>query len=153
MKHSALLVLRIAKRTDYALRVLLYLSVRPNQRCSTQLIADAFGLSLHHLHKVVRDLGDLGLLAIHRGSTGGVELAKAPAKISVGLVVRAFEGDDSLVECFASDTDECVISPSCGLKSSLRKAQEAFFKHLDPTTIADLTRGPAARALRRLTGD
>lgn len=142
--------MRIAKRTDYALRVLLYLAVRPGERFSTQQIAEAHGLSLNHLHKVVRDLGELKLVMLHRGAKGGVELAKDPADISVGKVVRAFEDEDMLVECFIEESNTCVISSACKLKKSLRGAQEAFFKHLDPTTIMDLVRGRAANALRGL---
>jgi len=142
--------MRITKRTDFALRVLLYLAVHPGERFSTQQIASAFGLSLNHLHKVVRDLGELGLVTLHRGAKGGVELAKEPAKISVGKVARAFEDSDALIECFADENNTCVISPGCKLKSVLRGAQDAFFAHLDPVTVADLIRGRANKALRRL---
>ena len=143
--------MRITKHTDYALRVLLFLAVRPGQRISTQSIADAHGISLNHLHKVVRALGDLGLLVLVRGATGGIELAVDPAKVTVGSVMRELDDQSALIECFQSETDDCVISPACGLKGALREAQEAFYASLDGVNLKDLASGKRAARLRKLT--
>ncbi|MCL4162550.1 UNVERIFIED_CONTAM: hypothetical protein GTU68_007768 [Idotea baltica] len=142
--------MRITKHTDYALRVLLYLAVRPNERISTQVIAESYDISVHHLQKVVRALGQNGWIQLHRGGQGGVELAKAPDKISVGEVMRAMDDRDNLVECFKPETNLCVITPSCGLKSALRDAQEAFYEHLDPILLSELLER-RTKALRKLT--
>ncbi len=142
--------MRITKHTDYALRVLLFLAVRPGERVSTQSIADAHGISLNHLHKVVRALGDLGLLALVRGAGGGIELVVDPADITAGSVMRALDDQGTLIECFQPETDACVISPACGLKGALRDAQEAFYASLDGVTLADLLRGRRASRLRKL---
>lgn len=144
--------MRITKHTDYALRVLLFLAVRRGERVTSQTIAEAHGISLHHLHKVVRSLADLSLVRLHRGAGGGVELAREPDAISVGAVMRALDDTDALIECFARETDACVISPACGLKGALRGAQEAFYASLDPVTIASVAGGRRGARLRRLTG-
>lgn len=142
--------MRITKHTDYALRVLLFLAVRPGERVSTQSIADAHGISLNHLHKVVRALGDLGLLALVRGAGGGIELVADPADVTAGSVMRALDDQSALIECFQPDTNACVISPACGLKGALRDAQEAFYASLDGVTLADMVRGRRAGRLRKL---
>ncbi len=148
----AFLPVRITKHTDYALRTLLYLAVRPGQRCSTQVIAEAYGISSHHLQKVVRALGQHGLIHLHRGSQGGVELAMDPAEISVGKVMRALDDQEGLVECFKPESNLCVITPSCGLKEALGGAQEAFYAHLDPITLSELVKR-SRKQLRKLTGN
>lgn len=143
--------LRITKHTDYALRVLLFLAVRPGERISTQSIADGYGISLDHLLKITRRLGELGYLHLYRGAGGGVELARDPDDISVGAVMRALDDQDSLIECFRPDTNTCVVAPSCGLKGALRVAQEAFYASLDDLTLAAVLKRRSSR-LRDLTG-
>ena len=145
--------MRITKHTDFALRVLIYLAVRPGERVSTKSIADANGISTAHLQKVVRGLGELGYLQLHRGSGGGVELAREPVDVLVGDVVRALDDATSLVECFEPATDACVISPACRLKGVLHVAQEAFYAALDDTTLEELVAGKVGQRLRSLTGE
>lgn len=143
--------MRVTKHTDYALRVLIYLGSRKAGRVTTQSIADAFDISASHLQKVVRALGELKLVSLFRGVNGGIELCVDPAKISVGAVVRALDDEDAWIECFSEETNECVVSTACGLKGALRTAQEAFYKSLDPISIADVI-GRRANALKKLTG-
>lgn len=135
--------MRITKHTDYALRVLLYLAVRSKQGAESEVvptarIAEAFGISENHLTKVARRLSELGLVTSKRGVGGGLTLALEPTEVSVGAVMRAFDRAEDLIECFDEATDECVISPACGLKAVLGEAQEAFFATLDPVTLAEL---------------
>lgn len=143
--------MRVNLHTDYALRVLVYMAVRPDERVPTATIATAFGVSLHHLHKVVRALGGLGLVALHRGAGGGVELARSPDEIRIGAVVRALDDDKALVECFQPGSVACVIAPACALKGALKQAQEAFYAELDPLTLAAVVQGKRAARLRSLT--
>jgi len=142
---------RLTLHTDYALRVLVYLAVRPNDRVATASIAEAYQISVHHLHKVVRALGELGVVTLHRGSGGGVELARPPEEISVGEVVRALDDENMLVECFRAETDACAISPACTLQGALRRAEEAFYAELDAVMLSTAVRGSLRSKLRRLT--
>lgn len=144
--------MRITKHTDYALRTLLFLAVRDDEHATSKDIADAHGISLHHLHKIVRELAELGLVHLQRGPGGGVQLAQAPEEISVGSVMRGLDDTDALIECFDKETNTCVIAPACGLKSALRDAQEAFYASLDQVTIAQIVGGRSRSRLRKLTG-
>ena len=144
--------MRITKHTDYALRILLYLAARPKERVTTKAIGDAYDISTSHLQKIVRALGELGVVELFRGVGGGIELKVSPSDISIGSVVRALDDSDSWIECFQPETNTCVVAPSCGLKGALREAQEAFYAALDPVTIGAVVRGRGAQ-LRALTGD
>src|SRR5690242_6083586 len=48
--------------TDYSLRVLVYAASRPDSRCLTADVAHAFGISRHHVVKVVNELQHLGYI-------------------------------------------------------------------------------------------
>lgn len=130
--------MRLTLHADFSLRVLLYLAARPGRPASTQELADAYGISKHHLVRVVQTLAEGGWVEVKAGRSGGVTLGKAPKAISVGKVVRAAEPDFQLVECFNREQNTCPIAPACGLKGVLGEAREAFLAVLDRYTLADL---------------
>jgi Rrf2 family transcriptional regulator, nitric oxide-sensitive transcriptional repressor len=134
--------------SDYALRLLLYLAAHPDRVISVQEVSRAYGISHHHLVKIVRRLADEGLVLTTRGRGGGLRLGVDPAAINVGALVRATEPHLNLVECFDRATNTCPIARACGLERALRQAQQAFFDVLDRYTLADFQ--PRAPALVRL---
>ncbi len=137
--------MRLTLYSDYALRVLMYLAVRGRDLVSIQEIAAAYGISAHHLTKVVQRLGRSGFVETVRGRRGGLRLAKAPDEIRIGAVFRSTEEDLALVGCMA-DPQACAISGICGLQPLLREALGAFLAVLDGATLADLV-GPKRAAL------
>jgi Rrf2 family nitric oxide-sensitive transcriptional repressor len=140
--------MRLTRHTDNALRTLIYLAVHPDEPARISDIARRMGMSHDHLAKVVARLAQLGYVETTRGREGGVRLAKEPARINVGDVVRATEDNLTLVECFDPSTNQCPIAPACALAPALDKALTAFFAVLDDYTLADLTEKP--RSLTRL---
>lgn len=134
--------MQLTSFTDYALRVLIYAAVHPESRCLTSEVATAFGISRHHVVKVVNELQHLGYLDTTRGRDGGFSLARRPDHIRVGEVVRHTEGTVTLVECFDRATNTCPLARACGLKGVLSEAFEAFFAVLDRSSLADLVAEP-----------
>jgi len=137
--------------TDYALRILVYAAARPDERCLTADVASAYGISRHHVVKVVNGLQHLGYIETTRGRAGGFTLAHAPDHIRVGDVVRRTESS-VLVECFDRHTNTCPLAQACGLKGALAEAFAAFLAVLDRYSIADMVARPQwASALLTLT--
>ncbi|MDI1260692.1 Rrf2 family transcriptional regulator [Aquabacterium sp.] len=136
--------MKLTAFTDYSLRVLMYLAAQPGRRATIAEIAASFGVSEHHLTKVVHFLGKKGWLATVRGKGGGLGLAQTPDAIRVGEVVRQTEGAAMPAECFGVEGGHCCIARICRLRGVLGEAVEAFHAVLDRYTLADLTRnGPA----------
>ncbi|MEQ8662780.1 MAG: Rrf2 family transcriptional regulator, partial [Gammaproteobacteria bacterium] len=100
----------------------------------------AFGVSRNHLMKVVQFLGQQGWLHNVRGRGGGLELACAPERINLGVVVRAAEGAPLPAECFDRAHNTCAIARTCRLRGVLGEAVDAFHAVLDAYTLADITR-------------
>lgn len=140
--------MRLTRYTDYAVRVLLYLGRKPGQLSPISEIAGAYGISQNHLMKVVNDLVNAGYLESLRGRNGGVRLARPPAEINIGALVRHTEDDFDLVEC-----GSCLIAPACGLTSVLDEALLAFLKVLDGYSLADVLarRGDFSHLLKGAT--
>ncbi len=138
--------MQLTSFTDYSLRVLIYAAARPEMRCQTSDVATAFGISRHHVVKVVNELQHLGYLETTRGRTGGFRLATPPDRIRIGEVVRRTEGSMTLVECFDRGTNTCPLARACGVEGSLREAFDAFFAVLDRQSLADLIGQPRSMA-------
>ena len=142
--------MHLTQFTDYSLRVLIYLGLRGDRGlCTIHDIAGQYGISENHLMKVVHGLSRLGYVDAVRGRNGGLRLARDPAAISIGAVVRATEDDMALVECFDSARNECRITEACTLRHALGEAHQAFFRVLDGYRLSDLLR-PKARLARLL---
>src|ERR1700753_2102132 len=98
-------IMRLTDYTDYSLRVLLYLSVRPSGLSTIQEISDAYGISKNHLMKIVQQLGELGWVETVRGRNGGLRIASRSRDLTIGDVVRKTENDFAIVGCFADQGD------------------------------------------------
>ncbi|MEY8827174.1 Rrf2 family transcriptional regulator [Sedimentitalea sp. XS_ASV28] len=137
--------MRLTSFTDYGLRMLMRLGSAPGQVFSTSELADEFGLSRHHLTKIMQKLARVGIVETRRGGGGGAALVRAPGEVRLGDIVRVLEDGKALVECF--DTNgSCKIDGHCGLKRRLRVAEHAFLASLDQSTLADVVLPPVRGA-------
>jgi Rrf2 family transcriptional regulator, nitric oxide-sensitive transcriptional repressor len=142
--------MQLTQYTDFAMRTLIALGLNPGEKLTVTEISNSYGISRNHLVKVVARLADLGYIETLRGKGGGMRLAKAPAAIRIGQLVRAMEAELGVVECLQADGGGCVIAPTCRLKSLLRTATEQFIRSLDEHTMEDVLRQRAP--LSRLLG-
>jgi Rrf2 family nitric oxide-sensitive transcriptional repressor len=130
--------MRLTVYTDYALRVLMYLSVHTDPLPTIAEIAESYRISRSHVMKVAYELGHAGYIETVRGKKGGLRLARSPSEIRLGEVIRRTEPDMALVACFEPAKVQCVLSSDCRLRSTLYQAQAAFLEVLDRFTLADL---------------
>lgn len=130
--------MRLTQHADYGLRVLMYLAGRPGEYATSADLANTFGVSHHHLLKVVHRLCELGWVDAKRGPSGGVSFHPSTGDVTVGEVVRALEPQHALVECFDPATNTCPMSGTCGLAPLLMRANEAFLHELDRTRLRDI---------------
>lgn len=131
--------MQLTAHTDYALRVLIYLTLHPDQRVTINELAGFFQISKNHLVKVVHNLGLKGFVRTVRGKGGGICLARPADQIQIGSVVRQMEGHFQLAECFnLSKQGRCAIQPQCGLTGLLGQAVQQFLQVLDQATLADV---------------
>jgi Rrf2 family nitric oxide-sensitive transcriptional repressor len=138
--------LRLTTFTDYALRVLLHVATAPGGRSTVAQIARSYGISQHHVVKVVHLLGKEKLLANTRGRNGGLQLAKPSETIGVGDVVRITEEPSVLAECFAPE-GHCAINGHCRLARVLDESHAAFYRVLDRYTLQDLVANPRMKVI------
>lgn len=141
--------MHLSLQTDFALRTLMALAATDRQM-SVDEIATSYGISPNHLSKVAQRLQAHGYVVAQRGRGGGLNLAKDPADICIGTVVRQFENLRGLVECMDPETSRCPVVGACGLQSVLGNALNAFIVHLDDYTLADIL--PQKQRFKTLLG-
>lgn len=134
--------MRLTSFTDYGLRMLMRMAGTPGQGVSTAEMAQEFGLSRHHLTKIIQRLAQAGFVATRRGSGGGAMLARPASEIRLGAIIRLLEEGQPLVECFGPGGGDCNIDGRCRLKARLRAAEAAFLADLDRSTLADIALRP-----------
>lgn len=133
--------MRVTTRTNLAVRVLMICANNMDRLITTAEISGISNSSAHHAARVVHELQAMGVISTLRGRGGGIRLEKPVDQISIGMIMRRFESDIPLAECFNPDTNTCPLAKACRLRSYLKRALEAFFHELDMVTLEDLVRG------------
>jgi Rrf2 family nitric oxide-sensitive transcriptional repressor len=142
--------MQLTLHADYAFRILIYLGSQPaGYIAATEEISSTYGISRHHLVRVVQTLSEQGYVKVSPGRSGGVSLAQEPRMIRLGDVMRSTEVNLRVVECFDAQTNTCPIVPVCRLKPILGEALQAFIGVLDGYTLADLISGNKRNQLKK----
>lgn len=138
--------MRLTKFTDLALRAVMRLAVSErDESATTREVADSMDVPYAHMAKVVTRLQHLGVVEARRGRGGGLVLTDVGRRASVGWLVRTLEGEEEVVAC--EGDPPCPLRAACRLRGALRSAQEAFYRTLDPLTVADLVGSPTGPVL------
>lgn len=130
-------VLRVTRLTDYATVLLTVLAGRPQDVLSATELAEASGLEVPTVSKVLKPLAQAGLVDGFRGVRGGYRLARAAAAISLVEIVEAMEGPLAMTEC-SLDHGECGISQQCGVRGNWRRINDVIAEALRGVTLADM---------------
>ncbi|OOR93178.1 Rrf2 family transcriptional regulator [Moraxella caviae] len=100
--------MRLTNYSDYALRTLIYLAVKPSPNALANIndIADSYQISKSHLTKIVHQLGKLGYIESVRGKGGGIRLSMHPRNINIGELIRHTESDFNILDCLTDPTPD-----------------------------------------------
>ena len=134
--------MKLSTRSRYGTRIVLELA-RHFGEDPTQVseIARVQKIPVKYLEQLIRTLKQAKLITSVRGSKGGHQLNEEPGKITVGQIVRLFEGQTDLVEC-VSLPHKCTMADECRVRNVWIEATEAMYEKLDNITIADLICDP-----------
>ncbi len=83
--------MKLQKNTSLALYSVLEFATDPHRHISAAEIADKYGVSSHHLAKVLSDLARAGVVESVRGVGGGYRFAGNARRLTLMDVIRTFE--------------------------------------------------------------
>jgi Rrf2 family protein len=142
--------MQVSARGDYAVRACLALASSYPTTLSAQVLATEQNLPRKFLETILGDLRRAGLVHSVRGVDGGYTLAREPAGIRIGDVLRATDGplagvrgmrpEETVYEGTATHLQELWIA----VRASVRRV-------LDEVTLADVVKGRLPAHVRRLT--
>lgn len=134
-------MLKLTKKADYGLIALRHLALAANSpkgSAPAKDIAEAYGIPLPLLSKVLQKLARAGLLTSEQGTNGGYRLARDAGEISALEAIRTIDGPIILTQCFTEHTG-CHQSELCPVREPLRKVHEGILGLLANITLADLS--------------
>jgi Rrf2 family protein len=127
--------MRLQISTRLAIFAALELTARENRQLSVADIGEKYGVSSHHLAKVMHIMGRAGLVRAIRGAGGGYRFAGNPRRVTLLDVVQLFE-DVSSVEQDAGVAD--ATSGGRALQAILNEIDTIAWATLGSITIATM---------------
>jgi len=135
----------LSKRSKYAIKALLALADHPRDEPVRIVdLAREEQIPPKFLELILLGLKNQGILRSRKGKGGGYLLARDPADIYLGQIVRMFDGPLAPVPC-ASQTayvpcGDCHDEAVCGVHLAMKAVRDATARVLDGTSIAALRR-------------
>lgn len=135
--------MRISKETDYALRALFTLvEHRGGGPIPIRELARRNEVPKKFLEQIMLRLKSRGWVSSLPGARGGYLLAKAPEKITMGEVVRHFDGILAPIECVSvACYKRCSQEPVCRFRRVFLDARNYVAQLMDHATLAEVAQG------------
>ena len=130
--------MRISRQADYAIRVVLDLSLHPEARIKE--IARRQRLSVSYVGRISQRLAKEGILDNKRGRLGCLSLASSPDQISILDVIEAIDGTAKVDRCLLAPI-ECGREKFCPVYHVGQEVLLTDVAKLSSVTFASLTNG------------
>jgi len=133
----------ISMRSKYAIKALSHMArFKDKESYLIAELAQAENIPKKFLEAILLTLKSQGILSSRKGPGGGYWLAKSPAVITLGSIIRAFEGDLAPVQCLAENAPatcpECQDAATCATRLVMADVQKAVSSVVDSVTLADM---------------
>jgi Rrf2 family protein len=133
---------RISKKTDYALRALFTLVDHfGGAPIPIRELARRNDVPKRFLEQIMLQLKVQGWVESAAGIRGGYLLAKNPAKITMGEVVRHFDGILAPIDCVSvTGYKRCSQEPVCKFRRVFLDARNYVAGVMDKATLAEIAK-------------
>jgi Rrf2 family protein len=140
---------QISAKTDYAVRSLLSLAAREPELVKIDTVVTEQGLPRKFVEAILGELRRAGIVRSQRGADGGYALARPPAEVTLGAIIRAVDGPLAEVrglrpnETTYTGVAEHLPDVWVAVRASLRRV-------LDETNLAQLLSGKLPAHVRKM---
>jgi Rrf2 family transcriptional regulator, nitric oxide-sensitive transcriptional repressor len=138
--------MRLQKASSFALYAVLELAANPTRQLSGTDIAGKYGISAHHLAKVLQDLGRAGIVDAVRGVGGGYRLAANPKRLTLLDIIKIFEPVGP--QRAADGEPELATDAGCALRMVIDELDDHAVATFRSITISTLLKLMARRPWR-----
>ena len=131
--------MRFSKTTDYALRVMVALTLAKNDRLSLQTLASQEEIPRKFLEHVVRSLKESNLVHSTPGPKGGYQLTREASMITIGEILESIQGPLLPMERLDLKTlPQHLNEPLIRLKAVMSDIRTFAREKLSSVSLADL---------------
>ena len=136
-------MLRLSKKSDYALIAMKHLATRPDGggSSSAREISESYDIPLELLAKVLQRLVRARLLVSVQGTRGGYRLGRNATAISVADVIQAVDGPVTVTAC-SPDDHNCDQFTKCSIRDPLWKIKNKILESLTTVSLAEMAIEP-----------
>jgi len=139
--------MKLQKATLFALYATLELAREPQRQFSTSDIAEKYGISTHHLAKVMRNLVRVGMIESVRGVGGGYRFAGDIDRTTLLDVIQLFEPMESDLG-LSGDASAAAVPILSGLRHVSDEMDDLMRATLDSITLKTLLKNISNEAGR-----
>jgi Rrf2 family protein len=144
----------LSMRSKYALKALSCLARhRDTGPISITELAEAENIPKKFLESILLTLKSQGMLSSKKGPGGGYWLTRHPSSLTIGSVVRVFDGDLAPVQCLSESSQggcpECADRATCGVRLVMLDLFTAILSVLDSVTLTDMIERSESEQLKR----
>ncbi len=128
----------VNRRTDYAIRILLFLARQDKDICiSTSTIQREMLIPSALAQRIVADLARGGFVRTFPGRNGGLALARPAGMINLRQIMEQFEERFTSFDCLVSGGD-CPFDEKCPIRCRWNRLRGLILNELESTTFEDL---------------
>ena len=133
----------LSKKAKYGLKALEFIAKQDSKiPVHTSAISLAESIPRKFLETILLDLKHDGILKSKQGKNGGYNLLISPSEVTIGRVVRLFDGPIALLPCVSSNyyepCEDCENEAFCGLKNIFSEVREVTGSILDKLSLNDI---------------
>jgi Rrf2 family protein len=132
----------LSKKAKYALKAMMMLSRQlPGKPFLISEIAETEGIPKKFLEMILLELKKSGMLQSKKGKGGGYFLAREPALITFGQVIRIIDGPLAPLPCVSHTAymrcEECADENACGIRLVMKEVRDSTARILDGTSFSE----------------
>ena len=130
--------MKLSTRARYGIHAMYDLALMGNDKPQPlKAIAERQAIPEAYLEQLMLVLRKEQLVCSVRGAQGGYTLAKTPAEITVGMILRALEGDLCVTDCLKFE-DSCDKAVGCPTRMVVQKVHDGVNAIVDGITLQDM---------------
>lgn len=134
-------MLRLSTRGRYGVRAMFEIAKSyPSEPVTIKEISERQDISVAYLEQILNRLRKAGLIKSIKGPGGGYVLSRKPGNISIGEILREFEGPVAIASCL-DPKKGCVRVDICVAYLLWRSLGERIEAFLNTFTLEDLLKG------------
>ena len=139
--------MKLSRKSDYALRALFSLvAYRGQGPISIRVLAEENDIPRRFLEQIMLDLKSRGWVESIAGRDGGFVLAKKPEEITMGEIVRHFDGILAPISCVStSHYEACSQEGVCRFRRVMLDIRNYIARLMDAATLESVFAGPVVR--------